>query len=60
MILREQMKVLKHELGDDGDEEIDEYTAKVEKLHLPEEIHNKLMKEVDRLAVSPTAARRRR
>ena len=53
MILREQMKVLKHELGDDGDEEIDEYTAKVEKLHLPEEIHNKLMKEVDRLAKQP-------
>ena len=27
MILREQMKVLQHELGDDGDEEIEEYTA---------------------------------
>ena len=53
MILREQVKVLQHELGDDGDEEIDEYTAKVEKLHLPEEIHNKLMKEVDRLAKQP-------
>ena len=53
MILREQLKVLQHELGDDGDEEIAEYTEKVEKLKLPEEIHKKLMKEVDRLAKQP-------
>ena len=53
MILREQMKVLQHELGDDGDEEIAEYTDKIEKLKLPEEIHKKLMKEVDRLAKQP-------
>ncbi len=53
MILREQMKVLKHELGDDGDEEIEEYTEKIEKLKLPEEIHSKLIKEVDRLAKQP-------
>ena len=53
MILREQMKVLKHELGDDGDEEIAEYTEKIEKLKLPEEIHSKLIKEVDRLAKQP-------
>ena len=55
MILREQMKVLKHELGDDGDEEIEEYTEKIEKLKLPEEIHSKLIKEVDRLAKPPYA-----
>ena len=53
MILREQLKVLQHELGDDGDEEIAEYTDKIEKLKLPEEIHKKLMKEVDRLAKQP-------
>ncbi len=53
MILREQLKVLQHELGDDGDEEIAEYTGKIEKLKLPEEIHKKLMKEVDRLAKQP-------
>ena len=53
MILREQLKVLQHELGDDGDEEIAEYTEKIEKLKLPEEIHKKLMKEVDRLAKQP-------
>ena len=53
MILREQLKVLQHELGDDGDEEIAEYPDKIEKLKLPEEIHKKLMKEVDRLAKQP-------
>lgn len=53
MILREQLKVLQHELGDDGDEEIAEYTDKIEKLKLPEEIHKKLIKEVDRLAKQP-------
>ena len=53
MILREQLKVLQHELGDDGDEEIAEYTDNIEKLKLPEEIHKKLMKEVDRLAKQP-------
>ena len=53
MILREQLKVLQHELGDDGDEEIGEYTDKIEKLKLSEEIHKKLMKEVDRLAKQP-------
>ena len=53
MILREQMKVLKHELGDDGDEEIEEYTARIEAAHLPDEVHKKLTKEVERLAKQP-------
>ena len=53
MILREQVKVLQHELGDDGDEEIEEYTAKIEAAHLPEEVHKKLTKEVERLAKQP-------
>ena len=53
MILREQVKVLQHELGDDGDEEIEEYTAKVHALKLEEEIQKKLLKEIDRLAKQP-------
>lgn len=53
MILREQVKVLQHELGDDGDEEIQEYTEKMQKLKVSEEIEKKLMKEVDRLAKQP-------
>jgi ATP-dependent Lon protease len=53
MILREQVKVLQHELGDDGDEEIEEYADRIEALHLTEEIEKKLLKEVDRLAKQP-------
>ena len=53
MILREQVKVLQHELGDDGDEEIDEYTAKVRALKLEEETEKKLLKEIDRLSKQP-------
>lgn len=53
MVLREQLKVLKHELGEDGDEEIDEYAAKIQQLHLCEEVEKKLLKEVDRLAKQP-------
>ena len=53
MILREQVKVLQHELGDDGDEEIQEYTDKIEKLRVSEEIEQKLMKEVSRLSKQP-------
>ena len=53
MILREQVKVLQHELGDDGDEEIAEYTAKVKALKLAEEVEKKLLKEIDRLAKQP-------
>ena len=53
MILREQLKVLQHELGEDGDEELSDYEARITALHLPEELHRKLMKEVDRLAKQP-------
>ena len=53
MILREQVKVLQHELGEDGDEEIDEYTESVKALHLSEEVEKKLLKEVNRLAKQP-------
>ena len=53
MILREQVKVLQHELGDDGDEEIDEYNDRIARLTVSEEIRKKLEKEVDRLAKQP-------
>jgi len=53
MILREQVKVLQHELGDDGDEEIAEYADKIESMKLSEEVEKKLLKEVDRLAKQP-------
>ena len=53
MILREQVKVLQHELGDDGDEELEEYAARIQAADLPEEIHTKLTKEVERLGKQP-------
>lgn len=53
MILREQVKVLQHELGEDGDDEIQEYSEKIQKLKVSEEIEEKLMKEVSRLAKQP-------
>lgn len=58
MILREQLKVLQHELGEDGDEELSDYEARITALHLPEELHRKLMKEVDRLAKQPFGSAR--
>ncbi len=49
--LREQMKVIRSELGEtDDDAEIDEYREKILKLHLPEEINTKLNKELQRLS----------
>ena len=49
--LREQMKVIRSELGESDDEaEIDEYYEKIAKLHLPQEISEKLNKEVQRLS----------
>ena len=50
--LREQMKAIQKELGEkDGfEEEILEYKDKLSKLQLPEEVVNKVEKEIDRLS----------
>ncbi len=48
--LREQMKVLRRELGDDDDEELADYEDRIRRLKLPEEAEEKLLKEVGRLA----------
>ena len=53
MILREQVKVLQHELGDDGDEEIAEFAQRIEDANLAEETEKKLLKELDRLSKQP-------
>jgi len=50
--LREQLKVIQAELGEDADE-IDEYREKILKLGLNKEIEEKLLKEVSRLAKQP-------
>jgi ATP-dependent Lon protease len=53
--LREQLKVIQNELGEsnDGDEELREYEEKINQAHLPEEVDQKLRKELRRLSKQP-------
>ena len=54
--LREQMKLIRSELGegeDDNPDELAEYREKIRGLHLSEEIEEKLLKEVSKLAKQP-------
>ena len=55
-VLREQVKVLQQELGEDqqgGDQELDDYRRQIGKAKLPEEVKQKLEKEVRRLEKQP-------
>ncbi len=49
--LREQLKAIQKELGEDEGvvEEVEEYKEKLEKLNLPEETKEKVLREIDRL-----------
>ncbi len=52
--LREQMKVIRTELGENDEEaELEDYKDKIRKLKLPEEVSAKLEKEVQRLGKQP-------
>ena len=54
--LREQMKVIRSELGEseeDGPEELPEYRRKIREQHLDAEVEEKLLKEVGKLAKQP-------
>lgn len=53
--LREQVKAIQTELndGDDPIEELDDYSIKIKNLELPQEIEEKLLKEVSRLSKQP-------
>ena len=51
--LREQIKVIQSELGDDGQSEIDEFFDRIEDAHLPKEVEDKLIKETNRLSKTP-------
>lgn len=53
-ILREQMRVIRKELGEDTTlSDIDEYTKQVKALNADKEVKDKLQKEVDRLKSMP-------
>lgn len=53
--LREQLKVIQAELGEDADtpQEMDEYRTRIRALRLPEDTETKLLKEVSRLQKQP-------
>lgn len=51
--LREQVRVIQEELGEDGDNEITAYRRQIMEAKLPEEVTNKLLKEVTHLEKQP-------
>ena len=54
--LREQIKAIQSELGEDDDDEITEYEDKILKAKLPDEIKEKLFKELNKLSKTPFGA----
>jgi len=55
--LREQIKAIQSELGEyDEDDEIREYEEKIESASLPEDVREKLYKELNKLAKTPFGA----
>ena len=52
-IIREQIRLLQQELGEDEDSELSEYRAKILERRLTGEVAERLLKEVDRLAKQP-------
>ena len=51
--LREQIRAIQDELGEGGDNEIDEYDRRIRAAKLPREVEEKLLKENDRMAKTP-------
>lgn len=57
--LREQLKAIQHELGEDEDtsSEAEEFKEKIDKINMPEEVKEKAIKEAKRLSkLSPSSA----
>ena len=54
--LREQMKVIATELGEDEDDDATSYRNKIKALHLPKELEDKLLKEVRRMSKQPVGS----
>jgi ATP-dependent Lon protease len=57
-ILREQLKAIQRELGEDDPQqaEVNELREKVEEAHMPEEVKERALKEVDRMSRIPSAS----
>ena len=51
--LREQMKAIRAELGEDDEDEVENYRRKIQALHLDEKTEEKLFKDIDRLSKQP-------
>ena len=51
--LREQMKAIREELGEERDDEFDVYADRIRSLHLEEDLEKKLLKDVDRAKKQP-------
>ena len=54
--LREQIKAIQSELGEDDDDELSEYDEKISSAKMPEEVREKLYKELGKLAKTPFGA----
>ncbi len=54
--LREQIKAIQSELGDDDDDEIKEYDEKITAAKMPDEVKEKLYKELNKLSKTPFGA----
>lgn len=54
--LREQIKAIQSELGEDEDDEIREYEEKIAAANLPDDVQEKLYKELGKLAKTPFGA----
>ncbi len=54
--LREQMRAIQSELGEDDDDEISEYEEKIQAANIPDDIKEKLYKELSKLAKTPFGA----
>ena len=57
-ILREQLKAIQKELGEDDPQqaEVNELREKVEEANMPEEVKERALKEIDRMSRIPTAS----
>ena len=51
--LREQIRAIREELGEEDDDDLDDYREKISALHLAEESEKKLLREVSHLAKQP-------